>query len=184
MPPQKITLNKEKSQKRIEDAFHFIEGKLEKFKNVNNPNKMADLRKYCTTSITGGISSRLLLESGSGETNGKAASGSNTQTDTHPRMTKRHYQSTSEFDLNQSSLITVDENIQKVAFAVKPRHFQDENCGPSIKQDESNTIDQSIIDLEKLVQFNDKNAMSIMDILDDEWRNQDSRQGEKKFIQT
>ena len=106
-------MTKVKSQKRIEDAFHFIEDKLEKFKKINNPKKMADLRKYCTTSITGGgISSRLLLDSGSGE-NGKSkdASGSNTCTDTNPRMTKRHFQSTSDIDLN--SLITIDENMQK-----------------------------------------------------------------------
>ena len=69
---------------------------------------MADLRKYCATS--GGISSRLLLESVNGEV-AKDASGSNTCTDTHPRMTKRFYQSTSELELN--SLITVDENIMK-----------------------------------------------------------------------
>ena len=49
---------------------------------------MADLRKYCATS--GGISSRLLLESVNGEV-AKDASGSNTCTDTHPRMTKRFY---------------------------------------------------------------------------------------------
>jgi hypothetical protein len=52
---------------------------------------MADLRKYCATSITGGgISSRLLIESVNGEV-AKDASGSNTCTDTHPRMTKRFY---------------------------------------------------------------------------------------------
>ena len=104
-------LIKERSKKRIEDAFYYIEEKLEKFKMNNNPKKMADLRKYCTTSITGGISSRLLLNSGRSGTNGKAPSGSNTNTDTQPRLTKRFYQSTSDLDMN--SLITIDENIQK-----------------------------------------------------------------------
>ena len=160
---------KDRSKKRIEDAFHYIEDKLEKFKKTNNPKKMADLRKYCTTSITGGISSRLLLESGSGGTNGKAQSGSNTNTDTQPRLTKRHYQSTSDLDMN--SLITIEENIQKLTSYNNSKFFKE--LGPSIKQDESNTIDQSMIDLENLVRFNNEGnnpGCSIVELLDKEWR--------------
>jgi hypothetical protein len=159
-------LIKERSKKRIEDAFYYIEDKLEKFKMNNNPKKMADLRKYCTTSITGGISSRLLLNSGRSGTNGKAPSGSNTNTDTQPRLTKRFYQSTSDLDMN--SLITIDENIQKQTNTNNSRFFKE--LGPSIQQDESNTIDQSIIDLENLVRFNNDASCSIVELLDKEWK--------------
>ena len=42
----------EKSQQRIRQAFIHMQDQLDKFKKSNNPKKMADLRKYCATTIT------------------------------------------------------------------------------------------------------------------------------------
>ena len=85
----------------IENGINTLQNKLNEFNNFNrNPKRIAELRKYCATSIThttktisGGISSRLLK------------SGSNSGGQSKNKTTTRHFQSTS--NLDQNSLITV-----------------------------------------------------------------------------
>lgn len=91
-----------KSQQRIENVFKELEGKLEKFKKFNNPKRIADLRKFCATSITmqsknksDEITSRLL---DSNQNSGRAGIRGSNQTISKILTTGRHYQSTSEAD--------------------------------------------------------------------------------------
>lgn len=142
-----------------------IQDKLDRFERRVNPNKIqADLRKYCATTITqtsknhtGRVSSRLQESGGnSGGTgrnlhggrskHGGGTSGSNTnQTNTngtitqHNRTTNRHFQSTSDAEIN--SLITVGEDYGK--FTRASNRVSDRLAGDSSKipnTDQSNPL--------------------------------------------
>lgn len=84
-----------------------LQDKLNNFVQFNNPKRIADLRRYCATSITQttktiseGMTSRLLQ------------SGSNSGGHSKNMTTARHCKSVS--DLDKNSLITIDENNVKM----------------------------------------------------------------------
>ena len=92
-----------------------MQEKLENFKRFNNPQRMAEMRKYCATNITnqtgdmnnvvGDLSSRMQH---SGENSaGNGLRGSNS----YKNKALKHYQSTS--DAGASSLISVGNENSK-----------------------------------------------------------------------
>ena len=98
-----------------------MQEKLENFKKFNNPQRIAEMRKYCTTSVTnktgeivGDLSSRL---QNSAENSKNGLKGSNS----YINKALKHYQSTS--DAGASSLITVGEENGK--FARKSNKFSE-----------------------------------------------------------
>ena len=94
---------------KIEIGITNLESKLNDFNHFNkNPTRVAELRKYCATSIThttktlsGGISSRLLKS--------ESISGGHSKRKT----AAKHYQSTSNLE-EENSLITIAENIDAI----------------------------------------------------------------------
>mmetsp|Transcript_39207 Transcript_39207/g.59815 ORF Transcript_39207/g.59815 Transcript_39207/m.59815 type:complete len:212 (-) Transcript_39207:1509-2144(-) len=140
-----------------------MQDKLEKFRQFNNPKRIADLRKFCATSITtqtsqantGRISSRLQDSGGnSGGTTGgikpaKQAPVKNKSIGNHisnNRQPTKHFQSTSDVEVN--SLITVGEDFSK--FTRQSNRVSDNvngNClegsSPFLQSEQAQQINES-----------------------------------------